>query len=288
MTTDGFLLGKKLFYDGKLSRDGTISCGSCHIQYSAFSHHGHTVSHGIEDKTGTRNAPGLQNLAWSDTYFWDGGVHNLDMVPFNPIQNPVEMDEQVANILIKLKADATYKKMFFNAFGSEEINAMRMMQALSQYMNMLISADSKYDNYINGNTAVFSADEVTGYNLFKTKCGSCHKEPLFTDATFKNNGMDTTIDIGRAAITLNNNDRYLFKVPSLRNIEKTAPYMHAGQIGSLEGVIDHYRNSIVHSSTLDSSLQNNIQISDEEKRQLVLFLKTLTDQTFLRNPNFSE
>lgn len=288
VTTDGFVLGRKLFYDTRLSRDNSISCGSCHIQYSAFTHHGHTVSHGIDDKLGARNAPAVQNMAWSTSYFWDGGVHNLDMLPFNPIQNPVEMDERVSNIVTKLKNDAEYKALMKKAFGTEDFTAARMMQAMSQFMCMLVSANSKYDQYITGNTAVFSTDEKAGYTLFKTHCANCHKEPLFTDFSFRNNGLDTTNDLGRYSISLIAGDEYKFKVPSLRNVEKTAPYMHRGQILSLESVIDHYRFHIVPVSTLDSSLQNGITLTNAERAQLIAFLKTLTDDTFLHNTRFSE
>jgi cytochrome c peroxidase len=288
VTEAGFNLGKKLFYDGRLSRDGSISCGSCHISYSAFSHTAHNVSHGIDNRLGTRNAPALQNLAWSTTFFWDGGVHNLDMLSFNPIQNPVEMDEQVPNVLTKLAADAEYKKMFKRAFGSEEINSIRMMQALSQFMNMLISANTPYDKYLKGDTLALNSTERRGLRLFNDRCGACHNGALLTDDSFKNNGLRPTNDKGRSLITLNPQDDYKFKVPSLRNIEKTAPYMHDGRFETLEQVLNHYVNAIHGASNLDPSLQTGVWLSTSEKADVLAFMKTLTDEEFIRNPLFAE
>lgn len=287
VTENGFALGKKLFYDGRLSRNGTISCGSCHISYSAFTHHGHDVSHGIDDKLGTRNAPAVQNMAWMDMFFWDGGVHQLDMLSFNPIANPVEMDESVANVLEKLKQDAQYPKMFKAAFGSEEINSMRMMQALSQFMCMLISANSKYDQYKQGKVE-FSAAEKRGLDLFQQKCATCHSGELFTDQSFRNNGLATTADSGRAHITLNASDRYKFKVPSLRNVGKTAPYMHDGRLGTLNSVLNHYQKNVQQTPNLDPLLTNGISMTDAEKADIIEFLYTLSDETFVRDTLFAE
>ncbi len=289
VTYDGFLLGKKLFYDGRLSRDGSISCGSCHIQYSAFSHHGHDVSHGIDDRLGRRNAPGLQNLAWGKSFFWDGGVHNLDMVPFLPITHPDEMDDNVPHVLSKLQQDGDYVRMFKKAFGSEEINSMRMMQALSQFMVMLVTAQSPYDRYIRGDKKALSSEEKEGLNIFRAKCASCHAEPLFTDESYRNNGLDTSdTDLGRYEVSLISSDRFKFKVPTLRNLKYTAPYMHTGKMNSLNQVLEHYRSGVVHSSTLDPTLNGGIPISEQEKSKIILFLNTLNDEGFVRNPLFSE
>ncbi len=291
VTKAGFELGKKLFYDGRLSRDGTISCGSCHISFSAFTHHGHVVSHGIEDKLGTRNAPAIQNMAWMQNYFWDGGVHNLDLVPISPIQNPVEMDETVSNVVAKIGSDSNYKKLFKDAFGSDDITGIKMMQAMSQFMVMLVSANSKYDKVIAG-TATFSADENEGKQIFEQKCSSCHSGVLFTDQNFRNNGLAQNSDKGRYVITLSATDEYKFKVPSLRNVGYTAPYMHDGRFFSLEEVIDHYRLGVQPSATLDTILQQNgntgITITNDEKSKLILFLKTLSDEDFIKNPLFAE
>jgi cytochrome c peroxidase len=291
VTKAGFELGKKLFYDGRLSRDGSISCGSCHISFSAFTHHGHDLSHGIDDKLGTRNSPSIQNMAWMQNFFWDGGVHNLDLVSVNPIENPVEMDETVANVVTKIRTDANYKKLFKEAFGSEEVTGIKMMQALSQFMVMLVSANSKYDKVLRGEASLTS-DENEGKVIFEQKCSSCHSGILFTDQKFRNNGLLNNTDKGRFEITLNPADEYTFKVPSLRNVGFTAPYMHDGRFVSLEEVIDHYRFGVQPSATLDALLIDNgtygIAISNVEKVKLVAFLKTLSDDDFIQNPLFAE
>jgi cytochrome c peroxidase len=230
-------------------------------------------------------------MAWMETFFWDGGVHNLDLLSISPIENPVEMDETVSNVVAKINADATYKKLFKEAFNSDEINGIKMMQALSQFMVMLVSANSKYDKVLRGEMH-FSDDEMAGKTIFEQKCANCHSGILFTDQKFRNNGIANVTDKGRFEITLNPKDEYAFKVPSLRNVGLTAPYMHDGRFNSLEEVIDHYRFGVQPSATLDSLLQKDgaygIAISNDEKSKLVLFLKTLSDDDFIRNPLFAE
>lgn len=288
VTEAGFVLGRSLFYDGRLSRDGSISCGSCHIQYSAFSHHGHDVSHGIDDKLGTRNAPALQNLAWYSSYFWDGGVHNLDLVPVAPIENPVEMDETTANVVEKLRNDPDYRRMCRKAFGDEELSGHRMLMALAQFMSMMISSGSQYDRYIGGDASAFTAGEKEGLDLFRLKCASCHAEPLFTDNSFRNNGLPGSNDPGRYAITGKPQDMGRFKVPSLRNLKYSAPYMHNGSIGTLEEVLLHYRDGVQPTVATDPQLQNGISMSSDEMGKIILFLNTLSDPGFLKNEQLSE
>jgi cytochrome c peroxidase len=293
-TKAGFELGKKLFYDPILSRNNTISCGSCHISTSAFTHHGHDKSHGIDDLLGRRNTPPLQNLLWQPSYFWDGGVHNLDLVPLNAIQNPVEMDESPANVLIKLRAHPQYPVLFKQAFGSDAITSQDFLHALSQFMGMLISADSRYDKYKKGDANALSAEELAGLQLFRQKCASCHTGELFSDFSFRNNGLNSTFnnDKGRFEISLQNQDIGKFKVPSLRNIAKTAPYMHAGQLRSLDAVLQHYAQNVQYSTTLDTILQENgqlgIPMTAAEQQKIIAFLNTLTDETFIRDTRFVE
>ncbi len=288
VTEAGFALGKKLFYDGKLSRDGSISCGSCHIQYSAFTHHGHAVSHGIDEQLGSRNAPPIQNTAWQANFFWDGGVQHLDMLSIAPIENPVEMDETVANVLQKLRADSEYPALFEKAFGTTEINTARTMQALSQFMNMLVSANTRYDKFVQGDNSALNAQEQAGLAAFRIKCESCHREPLFIDNEFHYNGLFRTNDLGHFGITLNPLDSFTFKTPSLRNLDKTAPYMHDGRFTNLDMVLDHYQSGIYPHANLDSRLTNGFSISNQEKADIKAFLLTLTDEEFIRNPLFSE
>lgn len=310
LTVEGVELGKFLFYDGILSRTDNIGCGTCHQQQAAFTHHGHDLSHGVDDKIGTRNAPSVQNMAWNMSFFWDGGVHDMDMVPPVPIQNKVEMDERVANVIEKLKktpvAGATkqvdYPKMFKAAFGSDSITADRMMHALSQFMMTMISATSRYDYFVRGDVSAMTAQEKCGLTIFKQKCASCHAGELFTDQKFRNNGLtpNRINDQGRYAITLNAEDRLKFKVPSLRNVGLTAPYMHDGRFTTLEQVLDHYANdkpgskdSIYVSPTLDPLLnaagqKRGISLTSAEKQSIIAFLKTLNDDDFIKDKRFSD
>ncbi len=291
LTKEGFELGRKLFYDTRLSRDNTISCGSCHQQAAAFAHADHDVSHGIEDKLGNRNSPALFNINWHTSFFWDGGVNHIEVQPVNPIQNPVEMDEKLDNIVTKLKTDATYVSMFKAAFKNDTINSQRMLKALAQFMGMLVSANSRYDKYVRGEAGgEMSAAELSGLNIYTAKCAACHKAPLFTDYSFRNNGLQPTAvnDSGRARITLHSADMYKFKVPSLRNLKYTYPYMHDGRFKTLDQVLDHYTTGIAHTATLDPLLQNGIQLSSQERTDLLAFLNTLNDEQFVTDSRFKE
>ncbi len=291
VTDDGFQLGKAIFNDPLLSRDNTISCSECHNQGFAFTHHGHPLSHGIDGKIGDRNALPIQNVAWQKEFFWDGGVNKLDDFPIHPIENPVEMDENIENVLAKLRKTSYFPGLFKKAFGTEEINQTRFLKALSQYMNGLISANSKYDKVIRKEGQVFTAEEQEGYDLFLNKCANCHKGENFTDQSYRNNGLpvDPKLnDEGRFRISKVEADKYTFKVPNLRNVEATAPYMHDGRFTTLEEVLNHYSSGIVDSPTLDSKLKKGIAMNAEEKRKIILFLKTLTDNQFLTDPKLSK
>ncbi|WP_461044057.1 cytochrome-c peroxidase [Spirosoma harenae] len=294
-TTAGMQLGRALFYDGILSRDGSISCAECHNQAYAFTHHQHDVSHGIDNQVGTRNSMPIQNLAWATDFFWDGGVHSLDLAPIAPIENPVEMDEQSTHVLTKLRKSAKYPPLFKAAFGTEEINGPRFLQALSQFMLTLVSSNSRYDKWVRGEPGgTLSPDEQAGLKTFRTKCSGCHAGELFTDHSFRNNGLfiQGSNDLGRAHVSELPQDRYKFKVPSLRNVEKTLPYMHDGRFYSLDAVLTHYAENVQPTENLDPLLQQNgrlgIALTGEDKRQLITFLKTLTDEAFLRDPRFVE
>lgn len=294
ITQAGFELGRKLFYEPRLSRNHTISCGDCHIQTSAFTHHGHDVSHGIDDRLGSRNAPPMMNLAWHTTFMLDGGVFDLDLQPIAPITNEVEMDETLDNVLKKLRDHPQYPALFKKAFGSEEITTAKMMKALSQFMVMLVSDNAKYDKVMRKEGETFTAEEQAGYVLFQEKCNTCHKEPLFSDYSFRNNGIGVgpNSDEGRYVITLNAADKYKFKVPSLRNLAYTAPYMHDGRFYSLDGVLDHYAAEVQDMPTLDPLFKQNgkpgITLTAEEKKQLLAFLNTLNDKEFITDKRFSE
>ncbi len=289
LTEEGFQLGRNLFYDPVLSKDNTISCASCHLQQTGFTHVDHDLSHGIDGKIGTRNALTLQNLAWSKTFMWDGGVNHLDVQALAPISSEVEMNESLENVVLKLQESEKYQNLFFSAFNTRKITGQLTLKALSQYVVSLTTTNSKYDK-VKRNEVAFSEMEQKGYTIFKTHCASCHKEPLFTSETFENNGLsiDPTLnDLGRMNITQNPNDSLKFKVPTLRNIEFTFPYMHDGRFATLNGVIKHYNSGIQQSKTVAIKLQSPMNLSDNERIELIAFLKTLTDKEFLFNPKFT-
>lgn len=291
LSEEGFQLGKKLFHDGRLSKDGNFPCASCHQQFGAFASYDHDLSHGYNNSFTTRNAPGLFNLAWMPKFHWDGGVNHIEVQPLSPITAPNEMAENLDSVLRKLRKDTAYPKLFKAAFGSTEINSQRMLKALAQFTGSIVSANSKYDKVQRGE-ATFTPGELNGYNFFKANCAGCHKEPLFTDYSFRNTGLAVNPflnDWGRMKITGNKADSLKFKVPSLRNVMLTFPYMHDGRFYSLGAVIDHYRTGIITTQpTLDSLLAKRIAISNREKNELIYFLNTLTDTSMTRNPRFAE
>ena len=290
LTEEGFQLGRKLFYDGRLSRNGNFSCASCHQQFAAFATWDHDFSHGFDDQFTTRNAPALQNLAWVPLYHFDGGINHIEVQALSPLTAPNEMAEEIDSVLNKLRADDKYRKMFKNAFGSDTINSQKMLKALAQFVGTLVSADSRYDRVMR-KEETFNASEQNGYEVFQAKCADCHKEPLFTDNSFRNNGLiinPWVNDYGRMRVTGESEDSLKFRVPSLRNVGVTQPYMHDGRFYSLGQVVEHYRTGIQQSSTLDPILKNGIEFTPKEKYDLVLFLGTLTDSTFLKNRRFAQ
>ncbi len=289
LTNAGFYLGRKLFYDPRLSRDNSTSCGSCHQAFAAFAHAEHDLSHGVDGLLGNRNSPPIFNMNWHTSFFWDGGVNHLESQPIAPIQNPVEMDETLPNVIAKISTDEKYRQMFKDAWGDETINSQRIFKSISQFMGAMVSANAKYDQYTRGN-AVLTQDEQNGLTVFNNNCATCHKAPLFTDFSYRNNGLKPSIfnDSGRAHITQEPQDMYKFKVPSLRNLKYTAPYMHDGRIKTLEQVLDHYATGIHQSATLDAQLQNGIQLSTQQRSDLLAFLNTLNDESFVKDKRFHE
>lgn len=294
ITEAGFELGRRLFYEPRLSANNMISCGSCHIQSSAFTHHGHDLSHGVEDRLGKRNTPAIMNLAWHNTLNWDGGIFDLDLQPIVPITTHEEMDESIENVLAKLRSHSEYPKLFEQAYGSEEITSAKMLKALSQFMLMAVSSNAKYDSVMQGR-ASFTVEEQAGYLVFQENCGTCHTEPLFTDLSFRNNGIGIGFnnDSGRYLVTLNEEDLYRFKVPSLRNWRYTAPYMHDGRYITLDAVLDRYTQPKAYIPNIDPIFEQSdgsyrIVLSDDERSSLKAFLNTLNDEVFVRNPLLAE
>jgi cytochrome c peroxidase len=289
LTEEGFQLGRQLFYDPILSKDNTISCASCHLQATGFTHVDHDLSHGIDGEIGTRNSLTLQNLAWSKNFMWDGGINHLDVQAIAPITSEVEMNETLENVITKLQKSDKYIALFEKAFGTQKITGQLTLKAISQFVVSLTTSNSKYDKVLRKQEK-FTEMEQKGYALFQKHCTSCHKEPLLTNDAFKNNGllMDEDLkDLGRMKITQNSKDSLLFKVPTLRNIEFTFPYMHDGRFKTLTEVVKHYNSGIQKSTTLSKELEQPMKLSDNERTELVAFLKTLTDKTFLFNTKYA-
>jgi cytochrome c peroxidase len=291
-------LGDKLFHEKALSKDGSISCASCHQTSSAFSD-SRQFSIGVRNQTGTRQAMPLFNMAWKSSFFWDGRAPSLRKQALMPIQDHVEMDQTLEGAVSNLTARADYRPLFEKAFGSTEITAEKIGLAIEQFVLTLTSFDSKFDRVLRGQEK-FSDAEQRGFELFMTEyeprtehygadCFHCHGGPLFSDHQFHNNGLDTKneADPGRYKFTKIDFDRAKFATPSLRNVALTAPYMHDGRFKTLEDVVEHYSTGVKRSPTLDPNIAKHpdggIHLSTGDKQALVAFLKTLTDPQFQKN-----
>ena len=292
LTVEGVALGKRLFYDPILSANNTQSCASCHLQETGFSETTQ-YSTGIDGIEGTRNAMPLINLGWQTKFFWDGGANGLESQVIGPITNPIEMHETMENVVAKLNAHAEYPDLFKAAFGSAEASSQNIMRAIAQFERTLISGNSKYDQYMRGETFL-SSQELNGLSLFtdmeKGDCSHCHSlGSTFSDFEFRNTGLDSLpVDEGRYLITLNSNDRGKFKTPSLRNVELTAPFMHDGRFQTLLECVQHYNTGFRYSANLDPNLSFALKgrMTQQEMEDLVAFMKTLTDMEFVNNPEF--
>lgn len=294
LTREGVELGRRLFQEARLSSDGTLSCASCHQQERAFADLGRR-SLGVGGRAGTRNAPALFNLAWQDHFFWDGRVKTLREQVLLPVQDKNEMNETLPRMVAKLESDATYRTSFTQAFGSPGVTAERVALALEQFLLTLVSQESRFDRAAR-KAIQLTESEKRGLQLFVTEfdparglrgadCFHCHGGTLFKSQQFANNGLELMErDVGRMAVTGNEMDRGKFKTPSLRNIAYTAPYMHDGRFATLEEVIEHYSGGVKRSATLDPNLakhpERGLQLTSQEKADLVAFLKTLSDESF--------
>jgi len=306
LTEQKVKLGKMLFFENALSLDGSINCGSCHSQLDGFSDT-LLLSEGVDGSLGKRQAMAIFNMAWHDDgFFWDGRAQLLREQSLMPIEDALEMKETLANVIIKLEGMQKYKDQFMRAFGDEEINELKMSLALENFMFSIVSDDSKYDRYLVGAEQLTTAEErgrelfFGEYNEFfpatsGADCAHCHSGSNFENNEYMNNGLDPDAaftDIGREEVTNDAADRAKFKVPSLRNIEVTGPYMHDGRFSTLEEVVDHYNNNIETSSTLDPALASTtgtgLMLDTQEKADLIAFLKTLTDQHFLNNEEYHD
>lgn len=295
MTEEGVALGRMLFYDPILSADNTQSCASCHAQEFGFTDNGRQFSVGIDGIAGTRNSMPIINAGWMPSLFWDGSRVSLEDQAFEPIPNPIEMHQSWPEAVNKLKADPDYPDLFFDAFGTREIDSFLVVKAIAQFERILISSNSKWDRYLRGEVQLTQA-ESKGFEIFFTEkgdCFHCHTTILFTDQIFHNNGLDAThTDQGLFDVTGNANDIGKFKTPTLRNLDYTGPYMHDGRFETLEEVIDFYSHGVQFSPTIDPLMkqvqQGGIQLTDDEKESLLAFLKTLNDPSFIENPEFSD
>jgi cytochrome c peroxidase len=296
LTVEGVELGRRLFYDERLSGDNSMSCASCHFPQLAFSDTTAT-SVGIDGIFGIRNAMPIFNLAWSPYLFWDGRSASLEEQALEPVPNEIELHQHWSDAVVKLMADPFYPTQFAQAFGTPGIDSLRTAKALAQFMRTIISADSRYDKWRRGEL-VLTSNEFAGLNLMLTEdadCFHCHNpsNPLLTDFSMKNNGLQNPIDdIGQEAITGNAGDKGRFKVPSLRNLVFTAPYMHDGRFQTIDQVIDFYSEG-VHSSIYTDPLmqfqsQGGVQLNGLEKAQVKAFILALTDSSFISNPAYSD
>lgn len=304
LTVDGVELGRMLFYEKKLSFDASISCASCHLQEFAFSDTA-TFSKGVNDLRGGRQAMAVFNMAWnSNGFFWDGRAEHLRDQALMPIQDSLEMRETLPSVVAKLEAEQQYRDQFYRAFGSSEINDLKISLALEQFMFSIVSHNSKYDKSLRGE-ATLTASEQRGKDLFFNEynpafpaisgadCAHCHSGKNFENDQYMNNGLDATFaDDGREKATNNTADKGKFKVTSLRNIELTPPYMHDGRFKTLEEVVQHYNTGLTQSATLDPALvyplnNGGLLLSNQDVQDLVAFLKTLTDEDLKTNTAYS-
>lgn len=288
LTEERIILGKILFNDKILSVDNSISCGSCHIGEKAFSDAGKPFSKGVKNSSSLRNTPPLFNLAWNASFMWDGGVNHIEVQPLAPITNVLEMGEKLENVITKINASTDYKKLFKDAFQTDSITSQLIFRALAQFTGTLVSANSKYDKVMRGEkNVIFDSEEERGYKLFKQNCSTCHTEPLFTNGNFERNQMslnENAPDQGRFLITRLPEDSAKFKVPTLRNLNYTYPYVHDGRFWTRLAILEHYSGRILKSS---SSHELRIaRFSKDDKKYLLAFLETLNDPDFIeKNKN---
>lgn len=279
LTPEKIELGRRLFFDKLLSADRSIACASCHKPELAFSDD-LTVSIGVSNRKGARNAPAIINRAYGKSFFWDGRAQLLEEQVLGPIQNPLEMNLTLDELAARLKADASYAAAFKRVFA-DGISSANVARALASFVRTLRSGNTAFDAFQNGNSAALSAEARRGLEIFRGKanCTACHVGPNFTDEQFHNTGVawrdGRVTDDGRYAVTRQEKDRGAFKTPTLREVVRTAPYMHDGSIATLEEVIDYYDRGGNHNPHLDQEL-HPLRLAIEEKRALAAFLKALT------------
>jgi cytochrome c peroxidase len=294
LTEEGVALGRYLFYDGILSADRSMSCAACHKQANAFSDP-RKFSIGVRGDLGIKQSMSIVNLAWSNFLFWDGRAKSLEAQGNDPITNPIEMASSWELVLPRLQQHKEYPTRFYKAFGTEQITKELVLKALSQFQRTIISFNSRFDKYFYGGDATaLNAEEERGLELFFNAgtCNHCHSDVLLTDNFFRNNGLDKQPDSGMAKNTKLAKDIGKMRVPTLRNIALTAPYMHDGRFKTLEEVVDFYLDGVnIDSPNLDEHMEmltNRPYFDESDRKALVAFLKTLTDSTLITNPNYKD
>jgi len=282
------LLGKRLFYDPQLSRTNDVSCGTCHQQQYAFADPS-AISTGVDGRTGTRNAPSIVNAAWGKTFFWDGRADSLEEQAGKPIENPLEMDLPLADAVARVAADPSYAEGFQKAYG-EAPSESSLQKALASFVRSLVSGMSPYDRHLRGDDSEFGPARKRGEALFqseKVECFHCHPSGELTNEGYFNNGTYTAGgDAGRQPVSGRVGDLGKFKVPGLRNIEVTAPYMHDGSLATLDDVLEQYAAGGRGDPTTDPLIEP-FALSSDEKADLLEFLRSLTDPALLADPRFA-
>ena len=280
LTVGKIELGRKLFFDKRLSRDGTVSCASCHQPDKAFSD-GRALPIGIGGQKGRRNAPSLINAAYGESMFWDGRAATLEEQALHPLTSPIEMGNTLEAVLRRVHNETNYRRLALAAFGTAQMAPKQIAQALSSFQRTLVAGNSPYDRYfVLKDESVIRVAARRGLVLFrgKARCAHCHEGPLFTDQKFHNTGVSwgrEPLDLGRFEVTRSQEDKGKFKTPTLRHLTDTAPYMHDGTLKSLEEVIDFYNRGAQANPNLDSSIKP-LSLSPEEKSDLATFLRTLS------------
>lgn len=305
-------LGRKLFYEERLSGDNSQSCGSCHNQKWNFTDNGKSFSVGIDGKAGAINSMPIMNLAWTNSFFWDGRSPSLEDQAIEPILNPIEMHSTWAVGLAKLKRDRYYVDQFWKAFGTDDWDSTHAADAIAQFEMTLISSNSTYDEAVAKikndpriEPPLGNASVQRGFRIFTTEpspnggggdCFHCHSHDnlLFTNNQFMNNGLDEVPGQGLASVTGKSTDIGKFKTPSLRNVAESAPYMHDGRFATLEEVVEFYNSGIKGNSPnlapimKEDGLSNGLNLTAQQKADLVAFLKALSDRSFYENEEFSD
>lgn len=295
LTKQGIKLGRFLFYEKMLSGDNTQACADCHLAEAAFSDP-EQFSTGIDGLQGNRQSMAIINLGWNPNFFWDGRSATLEEQVLDPVENPIEMHENWTNAMGELLETQLYRRLFMQAYNTDDVDSTHAAKAMASFLRTLVSGNSKYDQAAIGRY-VMTPEEADGRDIFTTErgdCFHCHGGILFTDHELRNNGLDPSheADSGYYLTSGDTEDIGKFKVPTLRNIEFSAPYMHDGRFQTLDEVIDFYSEGLVYSETVDPLMKHvddgGINMTPEEKANLKAFLLLLSDEEFINNPDFKK